>query len=882
MFTHKLTKLLFTALTVLCIGGLLMACDEKEEENEMKEIGTENLKVTPGSLAFEASGGTKPLNISTTYKYFGLEFEADWIDYSFDENYDILHITALPNTTDKSRQAVIDIMGSNDGETILERVKVKVQQDAGSGSDMQQVSPSGGTVVKGDMTLTFSTGTFDQTTGITVSEVKSGDVLGSDEASTFYEVDMPVHTGQSMKVSIKSNEKSDDIAIVAHMPNISAHTFEPGHSDFIYETTYENGAYTATIPAFENGSNERASFAVGLAHTKTFANGVRTRTGAGVGGQVANVKWHYAIFKSEEIDKNEVLTLMDDLMEKAIKKLMATGIVKEKDGNKRIYDISVKFDERNDGDYGEYKDCLFGHTFGGIFINKNLLNGTIDTNELYQTIVHEMHHYFSTEYDKRWTKAGGGMCSPWITLTEAGGVWAEKFADNTSPSKILIGACPTFIRGFYAEDLIQGGLYESEMGKQSTWYNPFSWYWTGDRRGPAWREHGYGMSLFFDYLSQQYGDQIITDIYQAQYDGGKDPYDCIEKVVATKDPQCFSTTFFGYKHFLVDVALGLVRNGINYGNFKVDKYLFSKDETITKQDNCYRYGAIFGYSQIENSYTNASGEHSVAGKQMVIEQKKDGVTTEVYKIKLGAKKGQYDSKLMGTAVKGTPLIIADKQVLEDLMVTSVKTPDRLLFISYPTNNDAMHPSELAVSLEDADVLQGKWLYIKPNCLMKYTKTGEQAWLQDISAYEVDYTIVSTVEPSSKHNIIVTKNGNSLHVEGYCSGTNTYGMGTNQGTFSFDIDNTKNSMQNARVNNLQVSVSQKMNYNDYAIVSTYTASNIPLKTKSNNDKDFTFEATVGTGMTNFTYAETPNKLGREMINDPGNSIELIITFTSPVQ
>ena len=181
-----------------------------------------------------------------------------------------------------------------------------------------------------------------------------------------------------------------------------------------------------------------------------------------------------------------------------------------------------------------------------------------------------------------------------------------------------------------------------------------------------------------------------------------------------------------------------------------------------------------------------------------------------------------------------------------------------------------------------DVAQGKWLYIKPNCLMKYTETGEQAWLSNKSAYEVDYTVVCSIEPSSTDNIIVTRNGNSLHFEGSCSGTNTYGMGTHQGTFSFDIDNTENSMQNARVKNLQVSVSQKMNYNEYAIVTTYTASNIPLKSKDNDNKGFTFEATVGTGMTNFTYAETPNKLSREMIDNPDNTIEMIIEFTSPFQ
>ena len=34
MFTHKLTKLLFTALTVLCIGGLFTACEKSDDETK--------------------------------------------------------------------------------------------------------------------------------------------------------------------------------------------------------------------------------------------------------------------------------------------------------------------------------------------------------------------------------------------------------------------------------------------------------------------------------------------------------------------------------------------------------------------------------------------------------------------------------------------------------------------------------------------------------------------------------------------------------------------------------------------------------------------------------------------------------------------------------
>ena len=65
-------------------------------------------------------------------------------------------------------------------------------------------------------------------------------------------------------------------------------------------------------------------------------------------------------------------------------------------------------------------------------------------------------------------------------------------------SDIVRNNCRKFVRGLYIDDLIAEGVYDDDMDAASTWYNPLTWYWTGDRRGKAWQSHGYGLSILLE------------------------------------------------------------------------------------------------------------------------------------------------------------------------------------------------------------------------------------------------------------------------------------------------------------------------------------------------------------------------------------------------
>lgn len=692
----RLTKP-FLAMMLLTISLCFMACSEKEEDT--KPVGTSSLQVTPGKLSFTSAGGTQQLQVKTTYKYFGYDISADWLsgDFKEDPTYNYITITAEPNTSTSARSAIIKVTGSNSTTITAETVSITIEQEGKTTDTSKEmtanIGANGGQVELNELKIEMPSGTFGEATEVKVAELTKGTILPNDEVSPFYEISMPVHTGGKFKVRIKSDQQSDDIVMVARTPGFSRERFESVNNDLFLEPIYKDGAYEVEFPKFVNPNDETKSFTVGLGRAKTLSTGARTRSN---GGQVRNVKWHFVVPRSFEIEKGDVLDVINDYMGKSITKLIATGIVKS---DTKTYDISVKFEDREVGDYGEFSGSLICHEFSSVYLNSKLFTGTIDHKELYQTVIHELHHYFSDEYDTRWLKSGCGACSQWIMLIEAGGVWAERLADSKETSTILQGNCKKFSQGYYFEDLYNGGVYDDECDPPSTWYDPTSWYVRSDRRGKGWQSHGYGMALFFEYVSQKWGDRAVTEFYQKMYDGGKDTYDCIEKAIEEKDRFLLAPYVTTYYEFLVDAALGKIRTGIAYSNMRdnTKKYSFNQDGEKTFTSDCYRFGISISTINIAKAYKNDKGSNPFVNKQLEVKESLEKVATDVYLIANGSKKGTYVSEFLGTVTQSGPLVIKDETTLNDL--TENKT---LLLISHTPENDKMHPSRLTAKLGDGE------------------------------------------------------------------------------------------------------------------------------------------------------------------------------------
>ena len=72
-----------------------------------------------------------------------------------------------------------------------------------SNDDWQTVPANGGTIDKGDIALTFPSGTFGSDANIAITEVQKGQTGGNNEASKFYQISMPCTTNKPITVKIK-------------------------------------------------------------------------------------------------------------------------------------------------------------------------------------------------------------------------------------------------------------------------------------------------------------------------------------------------------------------------------------------------------------------------------------------------------------------------------------------------------------------------------------------------------------------------------------------------------------------------------------------------------------------------------------------------------
>lgn len=564
------------------------------------------------------------------------------------------------------------------------------------------ITTAGGKVEQKDLTIVFPEGTFAQDTKVPVKELDKGAVMGDDEVSAFYKVTLPVHTGKGFTLSIKADVGDrDGVVMVARTPCYPTHgkgnSIE--YTNVILAPTFADGTYTVEVPQFENPADSYGDISFGLARMlRLDGDGQPSTRGADTeatkkeavtrAGKVRNVAWHLCLpyrFEYMSAHNGDVVDVLNKYIRQSLEKLFNLNLTINGSASR---DIAFTFEERDAGDYGEFKPSMFTDAWGKVVLNSKMFTGEIDHNELAKTIIHELHHYFTNEYDTRWSKAGLGVGSEWLVLTEAGGVWAERFMGNDDASTILKSNCGTFVRGYYWQDLIDGGIY------------------TGSKND-AWQSHGYGMALLFEYFAQQFGEKTITELYDYQkYHSAysvNGPYDCIDLYVEKYCPNLF--TFTDYHQFLVSAALGELKKGISYGNMAYRSIIdITHDGSYPVEGDLFRYGVRVQPYRLSQSYTNPQGEHTLKGKELRFSETKEGAYADIYSMEAGSERGTFLPHYLGQASLLQPLVITDDAVLDDLLQTNTNDSGKklktIIVISYNSANSKTLPSQLIVTLGD--------------------------------------------------------------------------------------------------------------------------------------------------------------------------------------
>lgn len=395
------------------------------------------------------------------------------------------------------------------------------------------VPAQGGTVTTGDIAIVIPSGTFSKETQIWVEEVTSGSVRGEDEVSKFYKLTLPVTTKKPMKVTIKCSTPADDVFLVAHAPVIGLSNWEEGYGDVPIEATYNNGEYTAELPAFENGeSTETNSFSVGLARVVRDAN-----TRAANDHQVGNISWH--INKTHRFNIANATGDLEAALHQYIREAITIlhGLGFKVSGTR---DIPFEFAILDKGEYGQFCQSAVKDSWSVIKLSEKLVTeSSVDNVDLKQTVIHELMHYFQSDYDTRWPCTKYRYVSgDELMMYECGGVWVEKFMNDGKPSSEFV---KTYIYSFTQ------GLhgYLSEI-------------YSGLSEGVRHQQHGYAMSSLLEYLSQEFGDDKIVQLYEMwrESKGGRDTFYNLSSFATANHSMLF--TFDYYDDFILALCQGQV------------------------------------------------------------------------------------------------------------------------------------------------------------------------------------------------------------------------------------------------------------------------------------------------------------------------------------
>jgi len=541
--------------------------------------------------------------------------------------------------------------GSSEGPSEDEPNKPKPEVPVDDG-DWQTVPATGGTIEKGDITITFPSGTFSKDTKVAISDVRKGETCGEYEVSKFYQITMPVSTARSLTVKMKCMEKGDDINAVIHAPAIAISEQIEYYDDVILESTFSSGEYTMNLPAFENGEEtENVSFSIGIAKIPRIYS---DDEGENFTTRSSQINWHYEdatllyLLKKDNFKALHIAKHIND----AIGRLQALGF-----DVKSSRDIPIKFSnlviKRKNGEEpvnGYMTQSKLSNKFNTITLNirfvtqLNQKEGNIEWNEdnLSRTIIHELMHYFQAEYDPRWPNvkavSSGG---DWLQLYESAAVWSEKFnSDNTFSSSFVMESLPNFVRGLTNLNEIYNGNID-------------------------YAAHGYGMSLLLEYITRQrtsekFNNRSVVELYEQwskNYSILSRSRTTLEYLQSWVESSPHNSNLFKgneYDNFILSLAKGELVSDINIINFSDSEPMkIPGDGTYSIKNKCFLYGCHPQPIRIQKNEKNSEKGY-YNNRELIFLQNNSGVLTYV----LHNSGGKW--QLAGTTELGRSLIIDGK------------------------------------------------------------------------------------------------------------------------------------------------------------------------------------------------------------------------------
>ena len=297
------------------------------------------------------------------------------------------------------------------------------------------VPVTGGTIMKGDIALTFPSGTYDSDTKVAITEVKKGEIGGENEASPFYQVTLPMSSNKPFSVKMKADKADGNISFVVFSTGYAISGNSEATNESRLETVYNNGEYTATMPAFDrNDSKENTTLIIGLGKLPDYNVAearMTTRANNSVIGKEGNVNWElditYGYMDKYSLNYRKLEALLPQVniyIKESIRTINSLGL-HIPDTATLHYHINAPSLIWPESD-GYFSASPLSRDFDCINLLDKLVLGS-DTKRLKMSILHETFHNFQTYYlPGNWYKPIGSH----NTMFESGAVWIEKYMNN--------------------------------------------------------------------------------------------------------------------------------------------------------------------------------------------------------------------------------------------------------------------------------------------------------------------------------------------------------------------------------------------------------------------------------------------------------------------
>ncbi len=374
---------------------------------------------------------------------------------------------------------------SDDSPTKPEDQKVPVLATKNIGSE-------GGSISVDNFELSVPTGAFQNNSQVNISKSIEANLFSTNNVSDFFVIDgIPAEFDKPIKVKIKySGILKDSSFIAIGESNFVASLNKEANSFRLLNAKDSAGYLIAQIPPTVGFGLEKSN-----SYSSIMADDLSFSLGAIAGYASYKSRRNHFLINFPSSLVTQAYDLADHL-EKAYDQFQYIGFSYSR-RTKWPVEVTVKVLENSV--YGYSYNSTWGDNYGYMEFNVNKMG---DAEELKVTAGHEFFHLVQSLYDPRNRFSKSKFQSPHLWLDEASSVWAESFFSGSGSN--------------YVSPIFASNAYEILNGAKTA--------------GSDAQSYGYGSASLIKYLTKNYDNRSLVDVYNKVYNG-QSAFDAIGDVL---------------------------------------------------------------------------------------------------------------------------------------------------------------------------------------------------------------------------------------------------------------------------------------------------------------------------------------------------------------